>query len=263
MRVCSLYGAGFYYIPGTDICTHPLTRDTRQQTMGGTWRSLVPYPEGEWVSDPTAECGADKLVKVGAFKSTDFTVEPHGRKITLPFNLTLSTNQFISKVMMGGGFYDPRIPGRAGVNGAGFPPTDGLCLREADPDVFLIAPPPNPPENPGYANLAVGCISNSRIVNMPGVYSITSTLAYPEIMYNQLDATGNLVTGPYLFGDQIIVATDFGQAGPHALTYCDATAGTCGGGVFDSITQTYSPLDPGVKPLAGSLTVWACVATGK
>ncbi len=264
LKICSLYGLGFYYIPGTDICLNTLTRDAREQSPGGTWRTQVPYTEGDWVADPAAECSPGMLYKVGSFKSTQFTVDKYSRKVTAPYNLTLNNNQFISKVMMSGGFYDPRTPGQAGVNGAGAIPIDGLCLREEDPDV-VIPPPPGggDPEHPDYANLAVGCISNSRIVNSPGVYSITSTLAYPQIFNFGDDPSGNDVVGPLVFGDQLIVTTDFGPTGPRALTYCDATAGSCDGGVYDDTTQTYSPLGPGVKPLAGTLNVWACVETGQ
>ena len=276
-KICSLYGAGFYYIPGTDICIYPLTGDTRTVTTAGVWRSQLPYPEGDWVSDPAADCGRGKLVKIGTFKSTDFTVDAHGRKETPPFDLPLYTSQFISKVTMQGGFYDPRTPARAGVNGAGFPPTDGLCVRERDPDVNfpgLDTSIPDDPEivlfNPSFvANLAVGCISNSRIVNMPSAYSIAATLAYPQIG-NAYETANHRTLGPVVIGDQLVVTTDFGTTGPLALTYCDAGAGTCGGGDLLStdtnpgnqvITNTYSPVGTGVKPLAGTLSVWACVQT--
>jgi hypothetical protein len=42
VKVCSLYGAGFYYIPGTDQCYNPITGDVRQQTAYGTLRTLSP-----------------------------------------------------------------------------------------------------------------------------------------------------------------------------------------------------------------------------
>jgi hypothetical protein len=44
VRICSLYGAGFYYIPGTDTCTNPVNGDTRRATAYGvvrTWSPLV------------------------------------------------------------------------------------------------------------------------------------------------------------------------------------------------------------------------------
>lgn len=36
VRICSLYGAGWFYIPGTDTCINTSTGETRQQTEIGT-----------------------------------------------------------------------------------------------------------------------------------------------------------------------------------------------------------------------------------
>lgn len=259
LKVCSLYGAGFYYIPGTDICLQPTTGDAREETTYGVWRSMLPYPEGDWVAGPNTECGGT-VVKVGSFKSTDFSVEIHQKKATAPFSLPLTTNQFISNVMMGGGFYDPRIPAETAVNGAGTPPTDGLCLRAADPDVEIPVGEDNT-TNPGIANLAIGCISNSRIVNVPQVYSIAATQAYPQILVGALGV--NLYSAPIAFGDQVVVSTDLGTTGLGALTYCDPTAGSCTAGTVDPVTlEVITPNGPGLKPLAGTLNVWACVEGG-
>src|SRR5438128_1905351 len=68
VKICSLYGPGFHYIPGTDICTNDFNGDTRQATAGGVWRSLLPYPEGKWVTNQQQECTpGGKLMTVGAF----------------------------------------------------------------------------------------------------------------------------------------------------------------------------------------------------
>ena len=40
VKICSLYGAGFFYVPGTDVCMNAVTGETRWQTSGGTQRSL-------------------------------------------------------------------------------------------------------------------------------------------------------------------------------------------------------------------------------
>src|SRR5437773_432316 len=98
VRICSLYGSGFAYIPGTDICLNIQTGDARQATEGGTWRSLLPYPDGKWVTNQQQECSSAKLVKLGTFKSTDFTLIPdYERKTTQPFTLKLKPGEFISK----------------------------------------------------------------------------------------------------------------------------------------------------------------------
>ncbi|MCW5712904.1 MAG: porin [Bauldia sp.] len=45
LKVCDVYGAGFYYIPGTEICTNPVNGDTRWQAEDDqtirTWSPLV------------------------------------------------------------------------------------------------------------------------------------------------------------------------------------------------------------------------------
>lgn len=90
VKVCSLYGAGFHYIPGTDTCLNTSTGDARVQTEGGTWRSLLPYPEGKWTTAPTLECGyGARYVNVGTFSSTDFTPNAWSRKQTQPVAVTM------------------------------------------------------------------------------------------------------------------------------------------------------------------------------
>lgn len=36
VRICDLYGAGYYYVPGTDTCVHAESGETRRETAGGT-----------------------------------------------------------------------------------------------------------------------------------------------------------------------------------------------------------------------------------
>lgn len=217
VKICSLYGAGFYYIPGTDICTNPETGDTRTQTEGGTWRTILPYPEGKWVRNVKSACAPAKRVHVGTFKSTDFALNDYDRAQTPPVNLTLRPGQFISKVIMSGGFYNPKLPdARHGVNG-----NDGLCLRSMDPDVEELENPDGTTLVPAYGNdlRPIGCVANSRIVHMPAAYSISSTASYPsvdEFFYTADDD----VSGPYLYGDQLVVTTDL-RPGFRFLKYRD------------------------------------------
>ena len=42
VKICSLYGNSFFYIPGTDVCLNPTNGDTRVQTPHGTVRTLSP-----------------------------------------------------------------------------------------------------------------------------------------------------------------------------------------------------------------------------
>jgi len=238
VKICPLYGAGFHYIPDTDICLNDFTGDARQQTEGGTWRTILPYREGTWVTNQPQACTpGGQLVQVGTFTSTDFTLNAYGKKQTPPVALPLQPPAFISKVMMSGGFYDPRTPGgRSGVNG-----TLGLCLRSIDPDVFEW----NGEENflnPPYGNggLPLGCVANSRIIGMPAAYAVTATGAYPQIDMYLPTADQTVVAGPYIYGDQLVVTTDIVGSGPFLLTYHDA------------VSQL-------VKPLAGTLSVSVCV----
>jgi hypothetical protein len=40
VKICSLYGAAFFYIPGTDTCLNPDNGDTRTATANGTLRGV-------------------------------------------------------------------------------------------------------------------------------------------------------------------------------------------------------------------------------
>lgn len=238
VKICSLYGAGFEYIPGTAVCWNSTTGDTREQTINGTWRSLWPYPEGTWDQGFKHDCQG-KIVKVGDFASTDFAVNAYNKKETAPFPLVLPAGQFIMKVIMSGGFYDPRTPYQGGSNGI-----LGLCLRGQDPTVFI--PQGDTTVNLPYGNglLPIGCIANDRIVNMPLPYSVNATAAYPQTFSFFPTADQTVVAGPFTYGRQLVVTTDMTldptTDGPTLLTYHDNTSNTD-------------------KPLAGTLSVWVCV----
>jgi hypothetical protein len=55
VRICALYGADFYYVPGTDTCINSRTGDMRVATTGGVWRSWMPG-EKTFVRQPKAAC---------------------------------------------------------------------------------------------------------------------------------------------------------------------------------------------------------------
>ncbi len=105
VKVCSTYNEpDWYYIPGTDVCFNTTTGETREETIGGTWVSHVPSNSGEWVRSPSLECRPGRLVQVGTFTSSDFTLNSHGKYETAPFTLTLKHGEFIAKVLIKGGF---------------------------------------------------------------------------------------------------------------------------------------------------------------
>lgn len=237
VRVCSLYGAGFYYIAGTDICVNSMTDDARQQTEGGTWRSRWPYPEGQWVGRIKEDCRRGTVVNIGKYQSTDFTLNPWMRKQTAPTALDLGESRFISRVYFSGGFYDPRIPNRSGLNG-----TTGLCLRSIDPTE--LEPQGQELVNPAFGNglLPIACVANSRIVGMPAAYALDAAAAYPSIDMYFPTADQTVVAGPYLYGSHVVVTTDLGNSNANMLTYADTTT--------DPVT---------IRPLAGTLYVSVCV----
>src|SRR5450432_1006816 len=239
VRICSLYGAGFHYIPGTDVCLNDATGDARQQTTGGTWRSILPYPEGNWVSNPRKACKG-RLVKVGKFASTDFTLNDWERKETAPVNVPVQAGESLSRVIMSGGFYDPRVPSEGGVNGSGVTGGFAFCVRSKDPTVFV--PSGDSVQNPPYGNglLPIGCVANSRIVNVPAAYSISPTAQYPNVFSFFPTADQTVIAGPFVYGKQLVVTTDMGTGGENLLKYQDTTDNT-------------------FKPMAGSLNVWVCV----
>lgn len=238
VRVCPIYGAGFHYLPGTDVCVHEGTGDARQQTEAGTWRSLLPYPEGKWAATPQLECGFGRLVPLGNFSSADFSPNAWNRKQTQAIPVNMRAGEFVSKVIMSGGFHDPRIPNRHGANGI-----DGLCVRSTDPTVMEQAY--DGPFNPPFGNnmLPIGCVANSRIVNMPAAYAVNATAAYPGIDSWFLDGEQTIVSGPYTYGSKLVVTTDFGTPSQVSLTYLDARTGTS-------------------KPMAGRVAVSVCVEQG-
>ncbi len=254
---------GFYYPPGTDWCTNPTTGETLQvhaisPTQTITWRTVLPYPEGKWVTDPAKACASGSLIKLGDYASTDFVPDGFLELRTPPVDLQLNSNQMITKVIMSGGFYDPRAPnGRAGV-GASF---NGMCVRSIDPTI-LETQQSGPPVNPPYGDggRPIGCIANGRTVNMPAAYTVPATAAYPNTDAYFVNGDNKPpVAGPYVYGKQLVVTTDMGPLGPSWLTYCNPDLGDCTGGVYDSDTQTFSPLGAGRQPLGGTLSVWVCV----
>jgi hypothetical protein len=237
VRICSLYGAGFHYIPGTDVCLNDKTGETREQTEGGTWVSVGPTSDpGHWANYPQAECLTGRLVQVGTFHPSDFTVNSFTKYQAPPANFELAHGEFISKVIMRGGFYDPLQPlaSNPGLNSGQF------CLRVADPNYFTIDMG-STPNHPTFCSIApLGCVTNSQIVGTPAAYSF-SVLGAPVVHYNT-DSNGRVIGQPQACGSQLVVTTGMGQFNP---------------------TTTSDPSKPGVPvPPAGTLSVWACVERG-
>ena len=102
---CPLYGPDFFYLPGPDgACFNPTTGDIRQQTTGGTWRNFNPDNSGTWVTDLKDACKGGRLLKVGTFTAADFTANVYSKYQTPLFPLNLKPGDFISSVILSGGF---------------------------------------------------------------------------------------------------------------------------------------------------------------
>lgn len=103
VKVCSNYGAGYYYVPGTDICYNTTTGVSKVETEGGTWTTQE-SPGGEWVGRPFRACFPGKLVPLGTITPADLTLNSHSRYETAPLQITLGAGEFISRLMIRGGF---------------------------------------------------------------------------------------------------------------------------------------------------------------
>jgi hypothetical protein len=106
VKICDDYGANFMYLPGTDTCYNPTTGETRQNITenGPTWYSHIPANPGNWVASPSDDCFSGRLVNVGTFKASSFALNSYGKYESSQIPLALATYEFISKVMLRGGF---------------------------------------------------------------------------------------------------------------------------------------------------------------
>jgi Porin subfamily len=104
VRICTLYGAGFYYLPGTDTCVNFATNDARVSTAGGVWRWRIPNSPRTLEPTPQDACEDGKLVKFGDITGADLTQNAYSRYETnthLP--LMLKKGQYIASVIYKGG----------------------------------------------------------------------------------------------------------------------------------------------------------------
>ncbi len=109
VKICSLYGDSFYYIPGTDICLDTTANDARQATTGGLWRWRIPNNPRTWVSKPQDACKGGQLVKFGDLTSSGLTLNSHERYETnTQYRLNLKPGQYIASVLYKGGWTSPK-----------------------------------------------------------------------------------------------------------------------------------------------------------
>ncbi len=237
VKVCSLYGAAFHYIPGTDICLNDETGETRQQTPAGTWTSLLPTNnQGRWVTNPQQECGSGRLASLGTVRPSDFKINPSEKYQVAPVPLNLQHGEFISKVMLSGGFYDPLQPLAREPRLS----PQQFCLRMADPNYFVIDMG-SPAYYPYFCSTPpLGCVSNSQIVGTSAAYSF-SVLGAPVVHYNT-NSNGQVIGPAMTCGSQLVLTTGMGNYNP---------------------TVVSDPSQPGMPiPAAGTLSAWVCIEQG-
>ena len=163
-RICSLYGASFFYIPQTDICVKVDTGETRQQTTEGTFSSSAPNTPGSWVPNPRAGCKGGRLVKLGTFTSADFSLNVYTKYVTPLVPLTLRPKEYIANVMMNGGF---NVTDRS-----------NLCISFYDVDLQY------------YSSL--GCQNTGPMRDQQATWSFTPRIPLPPAIFG---TTLNLLAG--------------------------------------------------------------------
>lgn len=108
VKICSLYGEGFFYLPGTDTCLRVQNGDARDEILGvGVWRWMIPDSQWNWIkSSPRNACGGGKLMKVGDFTGSDLVANDYNRlEAKTPVPLNLKNGQYISSVFYRGGLF--------------------------------------------------------------------------------------------------------------------------------------------------------------
>jgi hypothetical protein len=153
VRVCSLYGPGFFYLPGTDTCVNFATNDARQSTAGGTWYWRIPNSPRTLAPTPQDACEDGKLVKFADITSSDLTQNSYSRYETnTHYTPTLKPGQYIASVLYKGGFTTTQslvsaLPACPSSNTFVSDATDGSCTQG------------NAPVGGGGAMCEVACVS--------------------------------------------------------------------------------------------------------
>jgi len=108
VKICSLYGEGFFYLPGTDICVDFSENDAREPTAAGEWRWRIPNNPRTWVPTPQQGCQGGQLVTFGNITSSGLTLNADSRFETITrYPLNLKQGQYIASVLYKGGFVIP------------------------------------------------------------------------------------------------------------------------------------------------------------
>ena len=173
VKVCSLYGAGFNYLPGTDVCVNAATNDARVQTAGGTWRWRLPSNPGTWAQNPKDSCDGGSLVKLGTFTNSNMSLNAKTRYQTDLLPLKLKRGQYIAKVLYEGGFTNTND------NGQG-----NFCMFYSweDPTAGTVYSP-------------LGCMDTTSRASLPGTLGFVPDQPTPPAVDSTVSlvgANGNL-----------------------------------------------------------------------
>jgi Porin subfamily len=169
VKICDLYGAGFYYLPGTDTCVNVTTNDARDLTAGGEWRWRVPNNPWNWVKSPKKACRNGKLVKFGDITGADLTLDVHNRYVSnTQYPLNLKSGQYIASVLYKGGLSGTGV-------GAG-----NFCMY------YYYVDQTN---GPTYS-FPLGCIDTASHAGGPATLQFTPDSAIPPSTATQVSVVG-------------------------------------------------------------------------
>ncbi len=175
VKICDIYGAGFYYIPGTDTCLNVARNDARQSTEGGTWRWRVPNNPRVWAPTPQKACDG-QLVKVGDLTGASLTLNAHERyETTTPYPLQLKPGQYITSVVYQGGFTSVSQGGFTGVGQGNF----CLYYSYTDPDPSV-----------GQVYVPLGCIDTASQATVPAALAFVPDAPVPPVTPNAISVVG-------------------------------------------------------------------------
>lgn len=159
VKICSLYGAGWFYYPGSDTCVNVFTGETRRQTSGGTYSALITRSPGQWVMRPELAC-LGRVQWIGTFNPADLTlntVTAAYETRAVPFQL--GSKEYVSSIMMKGGFGSPAT---------------GFCVSMKDTQ--------------GNSQV-LGCADQSLLIGSPATWKFTPARSTPPLAF----------TAPYSF----------------------------------------------------------------
>ena len=103
LKICSAFGANYYFIPGTNTCLNARTGDTKRATAGGTLVALLMRTPGKWTKSPSLSCKG-RLQTIGTFTPANLTLNSKQVYETPAVPFAMSDREFLSGVMLSGRF---------------------------------------------------------------------------------------------------------------------------------------------------------------